>query len=232
MAKSKKTTSKGASALASQIVSEGHPALREMAKEVPADQIQSPEVQELISRMKAVLDSQHDGIGLAAPQIGVSRRIFVVSKKVFGENGQDAVFINPVITKESKEKKWMEGEGCLSVRWVYGKVKRSTKVSIRALNEKGEIVERGAGGLLAHIFQHEVDHLNGILFIDRAKDLEHVDPKEVNPVTSQSQHKEIMERSGQDALSARSRQAEAEETTAEDNQRTEAATKIKKLKKQ
>ena len=91
----------------------------------------------------------------------------------------DLVFINPVLTKMSKEKKWMEGEGCLSVRWVYGKVQRSTKVTIRAYDEFGRAFERGAGGLLAHIFQHEVDHLNGILFIDTAKDLEEVDPKDV-----------------------------------------------------
>lgn len=86
------------------------------------------------------------------------------------------VFINPVIVKESREKRWMEGEGCLSVRWIYGKVRRSTKVTLKAHNERGELVERGAGGLLAHIFQHEVDHLNGILFIDKAKDLEEIRP--------------------------------------------------------
>jgi peptide deformylase len=89
------------------------------------------------------------------------------------------VFINPQITKFSKEKKWMEGEGCLSVRWVYGKVERATKVTLRAYDEYGNVFERGASGLLAHIFQHEVDHLDGILFIDKAKDLEEADPEEV-----------------------------------------------------
>lgn len=173
-----------------EIVSDGHPALRAVAEEVPVDQIGSEEIQSLILHMKKVLALQNDGIGLAAPQVGVSKRIFIVSKKVFGEDGTDAVFINPVITNESKEKRWMEGEGCLSVRWIYGKVKRSTKVSLRAYDERAQISERGASGLLAHIFQHEVDHLNGTLFIDKAKDLEHIDPKDTHPVTDEAGHRE------------------------------------------
>ena len=186
------------------IVSEGHPALRQVAEEIPLSEIKSAKIQHLIEDMKQALASQDDGIGLAAPQIGVPLRIFLVSKKIFSTqkaNGEDTessaentkkpsskttpsaqmddlVFINPVLTKESKEKKWMEGEGCLSVRWVYGKVRRSTKVTIRAYDENGRVFERGAGGLLAHIFQHEIDHLNGVLFIDKAKDLERVDPDE------------------------------------------------------
>lgn len=166
------------------IVSEGHPALREVSQEVPLSEIESSDIQNVILDMKKALASQSDGIGLAAPQIGIPLRIFLVSKRIFGKDesgipADDLVFINPVITKESKEKKWMEGEGCLSVRWVYGKVKRATKVTLRAYNEKGQAFERGAGGLLAHIFQHEVDHLNGILFIDKARDLEQVDPKQL-----------------------------------------------------
>lgn len=192
------------------IVSEGHPALREMSQEIPLPEITSPKIQNLIMDMKKSLASQDDGIGLAAPQIGVPLRIFIVSKKIFSSHGpsneqdsettpktetgtikspakiDDLVFINPVLTKMSKEKKWMEGEGCLSVRWIYGKVQRSTKVTIRAYDEFGRAFERGAGGLLAHIFQHEVDHLDGILFIDKAKDLEEVDPKEVKKQTKSS----------------------------------------------
>ncbi len=183
-------------------------------------EIKSEHIQKVILDMKAALAAQDDGIGLAAPQIGVSLRIFIVSKKVLmpkesaaelkeakrlasessdssSKNAaeaalalaaaknkakdtkvEDMIFINPVITKESKEKKWMEGEGCLSVRWIYGKVYRSTKVTVRARDENGKIIERGASGLLAHIFQHEVDHLNGILFIDKARDLEEIDPKD------------------------------------------------------
>ena len=96
-------------------------------------------------------------------------QIFIVSKKVVPRASDDLVFINPKITKFSKKKKMME-EGCLSVRWIYGNVERSTNVTLEAYDENGEKVTRGAGGLLAHIFQHEVDHLNGILFIDKAVD--------------------------------------------------------------
>jgi peptide deformylase len=164
------------------ILSEGHEVLRLTAKEVPVDEIGSSHIKQVILDMKNALKSQSDGIGLAAPQIGISLRIFIVSKRIFNSNEpgiplEDLVFINPEIVKESKEKVWMEGEGCLSVRWYYGKVKRATRVTLRAYNEAGQLIERGAGGLLAHIFQHEVDHLNGILFIDKAKDVEKVEPE-------------------------------------------------------
>jgi peptide deformylase len=166
------------------ILSEGDPVLRQVAKEVPVSEIGSSHTKQVILDMRKALASQSDGIGLAAPQIGIPLRIFIVSKRIFdteepGSPMEDLVFINPEITKESREKKWMEGEGCLSVRWYYGKVKRATKVILRAYNEAGQLLERGAGGLLAHIFQHEIDHLNGILFIDKAKDVERIDPETV-----------------------------------------------------
>ena len=72
------------------------------------------------------------------------------------------------VEKHAKEKMEVE-EGCLSVRWLYGTVARSTKATVTAINEKGEKVTRGASGLLAQIFQHETDHLNGTLFIDKAE---------------------------------------------------------------
>lgn len=88
----------------------------------------------------------------------------------------DLIFFNPKIIKLSKTKKKVP-EGCLSVRWLYGNVSRSTKAFIEAYNEKGEKVSRGASGLLAQIFQHEIDHLNGILFIDTAEDIEDIPPE-------------------------------------------------------
>src|SRR3990167_7584579 len=91
---------------------------------------------------------------------------------------KDLVFINPEIIKLSKKKYWAP-EGCLSVRWLYGKVFRADKATVRAYNENGERFTRGASGLLAQIFQHEIDHLNGILFIDTAKDLEELNPEEM-----------------------------------------------------
>ncbi|MES3005610.1 MAG: peptide deformylase [Patescibacteria group bacterium] len=174
-----------------EIVQVGHPALHAVAKDIPIKDIGSTKIQKVLADMKNALNSQTDGIGLAAPQIGVSLRIFMVSGKVLlspddrilateGKKTnqpipEDMVFINPVITKESKEKRWLDGEGCLSVRWLYGKVRRSTKVAVRAYDEKGNVFERGAGGLMAHIFQHEIDHLNGILFIDKAKDVQELE---------------------------------------------------------
>ncbi len=185
------------------IVQNGDPVLREVAKEIPIQEIQSPKIQKIIKEMSSALASQDDGVAIAAPQIGYSLRIFVVSGKVFSEEFtknreerlsgdkkteditevkekiKDLVFINPKITKLSQDKKWLP-EGCLSVRWLYGKVKRSLKATVEAYNEKGEKFTRGGSGLLAHIFQHETDHLNGILFIDNAKDVKEEDPNKEN----------------------------------------------------
>ena len=80
------------------------------------------------------------------------------------------VFINPKISKLSREKEWVP-EGCLSVRPLYGKTLRSKKATVVAYDENGKKFTRGASGLLAQIFQHETDHLDGILFIDHAKDI-------------------------------------------------------------
>jgi len=157
------------------IVQREHPVLREVAKSVPVEEICTEKIQNIIKDMIFAMAEQRDGIALAAPQIGVNLRIFVIKGKLLSEadhsyKGGDAdlVFINPEIIKISKEKKDVE-EGCLSVRWLYGKVRRSVRATITAFNEKGEKVERGASGLLAQIFQHETDHLNGILFTDNAK---------------------------------------------------------------
>ncbi len=166
------------------ILDKDAPVLREIAKEVLPEEFKSPKIKTIIGNMKKALASQDDGVAIAAPQIGESFRIFVVSNKVFNisesEEAEakydDLVCINPQIIKISKKKKKME-EGCLSVRWLYGKVERSEKVNIRAQDENGNVFERGSSGLLAQIFQHEIDHLNGILFIDKAEDLEDIPPQ-------------------------------------------------------
>ncbi len=166
-----------------EIVQDGHKVLREIAKTVDSKDILSAQIQDIIKRMKIALDSQEDGVAIAAPQIGVSLRIFIVSDKVMklaDENyksiGRDLVFINPEITKLSRDKQEVE-EGCLSVRWKYGKVKRSMKAVVKGYNELGEYIERGASGLLAQIFQHETDHLDGVLFIDKAYDVADIPPE-------------------------------------------------------
>ena len=181
------------------IVTEDHPALRMASIQIPESEIKGKYVQDLISHMSKMLASQIDGVGLAAPQVGVPLALFIVSGKIFLNDEdrdkvmeaeknkkkhkviipEDLVCINPKIVKISKDKKWMDGEGCLSVRWVYGKVQRSLRVTIKAQDKEGKSFTRGASGLLSHIFQHEVDHLNGVLFIDKAKDLKEYEPEEV-----------------------------------------------------
>lgn len=178
-----------------EIVQKNNPVLREKAKEIPFSEITSAKIKKIINQMKEALDSQDDGVAIAAPQIGASLRIFVVSGKVpklaklqrkkvitsedyenITKDKPDEVFINPKIAKISKEKEAMD-EGCLSVRWLYGKVKRAKKVAIEAYDDKGKLIRKGASGLLAQIFQHEIEHLDGILFIDKAEDIQEIPPK-------------------------------------------------------
>src|SRR3989344_1401091 len=171
--------------------------LRNKSEEVPIGDIASPKIQKLIADMKEAMHGQPDAVAIAAPQVGANVRLFVVSGRAFkiikkeknnennknNENSkkekmiEDQVFVNPKITKLSKETKSME-EGCLSVRYLYGKVRRSNKATVEAYNEKGEKVKRGGSGLLAQIFQHETDHLDGKLFIDKATDIVDLPPKE------------------------------------------------------
>jgi peptide deformylase len=138
------------------IVEKGNPVLDNPSEIVPIEEIKSSSIQKLINDMKETLDAISDGVGLAAPQVNVPLQIFIVSKKVLTKNivqsVDDLVCINPRIIKFSKTKKWLEGEGCLSVRWFYGKVLRSTNVTLEYYDENGIKQTRGAGGLLAHIF--------------------------------------------------------------------------------
>ena len=108
---------------------------------------------------------------IAAPQIGVSKRVFLIEDQSKDRDSlPNIVAINPEIVKASK-KTHLVGEGCLSVPEAYGLVRRSKNVTFRALDENGEEFERGAGGLLAQIIQHENNHLDGILFTDIAEKL-------------------------------------------------------------
>jgi peptide deformylase len=172
-------------ALMKKIIQEGDPILREKAKEVAIKEISSPKIKKVLQDMSEALEKEKDGVAIAAPQIGVPLRIFIVSGKLFdveedieNANHQDLVFINPTITKVSKDTKDIE-EGCLSVHGKYGTTKRAEKTTIRAYDENAEVYERGGSGLLAQIFQHEMDHLNGILFIDKAENIHPVRDDEV-----------------------------------------------------
>lgn len=168
--------------MAKTIVQKEDPVLREKAERVLIKDIQTPKIQKIIAEMKAALKTQDDGAALAAPQIGYSLRIFVIADNLFGSQkdarypSQDGhlVYINPEIVKLSRKKEFMD-EGCLSVRGIYGTVPRSQRATVKAHDENGKLFERGASGLLAQVFQHEVDHLNGILFIDKVDEWWEVD---------------------------------------------------------
>ena len=161
------------------LVDQNHPALHQIAEEVPEAKITSPEVQKVIKDMQTVLRKCPRGVAIAAPQIGVSLRIFVVHDSTADNTESevripDMVVVNPKIIKTSKKKGDME-EGCLSIPNLYGRTQRHANVTIRGYDENGQSFERGAGGLLAHIFQHEIDHLDGILYTDHATETWEVD---------------------------------------------------------
>ncbi len=158
------------------IVQEPTPVLRSVASSVAKADITSTPIKSIITDMKAALDTEVDGVAIAAPQIGHSVRIFVVSPKASKTLNTHAVFINPEFVRMGKQKKELT-EGCLSVRWKYGLVKRATSATVRAYNENGNEFVMSGRGLLAQVFQHEIDHLDGVLFIDKATDVQDVPPQ-------------------------------------------------------
>lgn len=119
------------------------------------------EIKKLIEDMKETLKESNNGLGLAAPQVGVSKRVIVIRTSAGAEG-----FVNPKILKTSKEVETAE-EGCLSFPGRFLKIKRAKEITVKALNLNGDEMEIKAKGLMARLFQHEIDHLNGILFIDR-----------------------------------------------------------------
>lgn len=157
----------------SRIVQENEsPALRNVASEVTPAEFGTDELKATTEMMFFLLKREKDGVALAAPQMGLSKRIFVVSPQIFKKPANEQlVYINPRFLKKSKGKAFMQ-EGCLSVRWLYGDVERFEQVIVEAQDIQGKKFQRGASGLLAQIFQHEMDHLDGTLFIDKAKNLE------------------------------------------------------------
>lgn len=138
--------------------------LRELSVEI--DQNTIPDLVSLASDMSETMIIDK-GIGLAAPQIGQNIRLIIVSTK----SGPQVMF-NPKIVKKSLRQEWGE-EGCLSIPGVFGNVKRYRTVECFFLDTKGQEQIAEAEGLLARVIQHEIDHLDGILFIDKAKNIRH-----------------------------------------------------------
>ncbi len=148
------------------------PILRTKSKNLDITEIDSKKIKNLCFAMIKTMN-QSDGVGLSAPQIGKNIRLIAINTK-------DGAFclINPKITKKSWAREW-DQEGCLSVPGIYGKVLRHKKITCFYFNLKGKKLKLTAQGMLARVIQHETDHLNGILFIDKAKDIEN----QINPVT-------------------------------------------------
>jgi peptide deformylase len=172
------------------IITLPNPNLRQRSQKIS---FVTPEIEQLIADMQsATIDwensREHEvGVALAAVQVNELKRIVVVRNDF--NNKEDhtfMVFINPVITKyEGKIEK--DYEGCLSVKNIYGQVPRYTKVRVKAMDVKGKEFRVTAEGFLARIFQHEIDHTNGIVFIDHIKD----DPEAFFRLTENGELKKV-----------------------------------------
>lgn len=155
----------------SEIALLGNPVLRLRAQAV--DDVHGTETRQLIAAMRDALAGTQ-GVGLAAPQIGVSRRIIIVASRPtprypHAPDMEPAVMINPGYRPLSatREKGW---EGCLSIPGIRALVPRHTDIGIHYTDEHGHLVESELNGFVARIFQHEIDHLDGMVYLDRVED--------------------------------------------------------------
>ena len=170
------------------IVTVPTPVLREKAK--PVRQI-TPDIETLIDDMIETM-REAPGVGLAAPQVGVGMQVIVVEHAEGSENDEpDAdgdtepepkpkklyAVINPEITRQSKETE-LGNEGCLSIPSYMGEVERYNIVTVKGLDRHGKSFKLKAKGWMARIFQHEIDHINGVLFIDRSEKVWKIEPEE------------------------------------------------------
>jgi peptide deformylase len=151
-----------------EIITEGHPTLRKVAKRVNPAEIADPIFQQLLDDMFETMYAA-PGIGLAAPQINLSKRVFTVDLQDDDAEHGPLVLINPKFTLTEGEVD--ATEGCLSVPGMVGEMTRFERVVCTALDRHGKKVELDAHGWFARCLQHEMDHLDGVLFIDRAQNL-------------------------------------------------------------
>ncbi len=151
----------------------GHPVLRKRARKVEVDEIKSPLFQKLVDDMIETM-REYEGIGLAAPQVHEGIRLALIG--IEEGRGQERTIrvlpvVNPEITPVGKEtaEDW---EGCLSLPGLRGRVVRPNRIQLKALDRRGNKMEIDLEGYAARVAQHEVDHLHGVLFIDRMKSFE------------------------------------------------------------
>jgi peptide deformylase len=150
-----------------EIIHDGHPTLRKVAKKVNLEELSDPLFQQLIDDMFVTM-YEAPGIGLAAPQVNVSKRIFVVDLQDEEKHGPYVV-INPKFTVTEGTIESIEG--CLSVPGMIGDLTRSERVVCVGIDRNGKRVELEGSGLFGRCLQHELDHLNGVLYIDKAKNI-------------------------------------------------------------
>ena len=148
----------------------GHPAIRAEAEPVPKGRIASPEFQRLLDDMVETM-REHDGVGLAAPQVHVSAQVAVIevsdNRRYPGEGPVPlTILINPRILSASKKQR-VDWEGCLSVDELRGQVPRAESLEVETHDRRGEKVRFRAQGFFARVIQHECDHLAGKVFLDR-----------------------------------------------------------------
>lgn len=148
------------------IITLPNPVLRKKAKEINLKEIKARDFSRLVSSMEKTMLAT-DGAGLAAPQIGQSIRLAIINSK-----DGPICLINPKIIKKS----WageLGQEGCLSIPGIFGQVKRHKKITLIYYNRAGKKIKQEAQGLMARVMQHEIDHLDGILFIDKVVEKKH-----------------------------------------------------------
>ena len=154
----------------------GNPILREIMPELSIDEILSDETQELIANMYHTVRERKYGVGLAAPQVGVRLALSVIGIKPTPNRPELDVFEQVIINPKYEGVGRRSGawEGCISIGTgsdvIYAKALRYRRISATWINEKGKSHQKELDGFVAQVFQHEADHLNGILFLDRVKD--------------------------------------------------------------
>ncbi len=181
-----------------EIIQDGHPTLRKVAKKVTAEELGDPLFQQLIDDMFETMYAA-PGIGLAAPQVNLSKRLFVVDLQDEKPEHGPLVIVNPRFTVSEGEIESIEG--CLSVAGMIGDLTRFERVVCTGLDRHGKKIELAGTGLFGRCLQHEMDHLDGVLYIDKAKN--------IRPAVTEEEHAALAEVAAEGTALERNAQAAA-----------------------